>query len=198
MTVYDVFSNHGLGPDAPVDYTAPLASGLTARTFDPGALAPATTYWFGVRARDDVTGLSESNVDVIKIVIDANGNDVTNRPLPPQHVTATPKADGSLRVEWSFPWRSTAGPRPTGFRVYVGTGLAPDYATIVGTAAYREGQQYFRATVTGLAGGVPLKVGVRAYRGTIEETNTIAVTATPNNSPPASVDDAVITGTSQS
>lgn len=195
--VYDVYWNAGIA-GAAIDYSTPLASGLTDLSYTTRALARNSTYLFGVRARDSVTGLSEKNVDAItKIIIDANGNDITNQPLPPQHVSATPIAAGGLRVEWAFPWKSTSGPRPTGFRVYVGTGAFPDYSAPVASVAYREGQLFFRVNVTGLVGGQAYEVGVRAFLGTVEESNTLAVGATPISQAPKSVDAVTIVGTSQ-
>ena len=195
--VYDVFWNAGAA-DAPIDYSTPLASGLTALTFSTRALARSSTYLFGVRARDTITGLSESNVDaVVKVVIDANGNDVSAQPLPAHHLTALPLAAGKLQIEWAYPYRQP-NPKPKGFRVYIGTGPAPDYSAPVATASYLQGQLVFRTTIGPLVGGQAYTIGVRAFTSAVEETNTDTISATPISQGPASVQAVTIQGTSQS
>lgn len=193
--VYDVYSNGGIA-GAPVDYSTPIAT-VSTLSFTTYSLKRSSTYLFGVRARDTSTGLGEKNVTTLKVVIDANGNDVTNTPLPPQHVTAAPIVRGGLRIEWAFPWKKTSGARPTGFHVYAGTGAMPDYTAVLATVAYREGAPYFRVNLVGLVGGQTYRIGVRAYNAAAEEKNTSFITAVPISQPPKSVSSLTLVGTNQ-
>ena len=133
---YHVYGNTGAGD--PIDYSSPLAtsSGLG---WTSGSLTFPGTWSFSVRAYDTVSGLEEQNLDcAISIILDSNGNDITNRPLPPTAIRAFALAAGSIRVEWYYP--PSAGLKaPTGFNVYTGTGGSPSYGSPAATVAFSTG-----------------------------------------------------------
>ncbi len=196
MIVYDVFWNAGVA-GASIDYTTAIAT-VSGLSYTPGALGPNRTYLFGVRARDTVTGLYERNVDVvITIITDANGNDVSKRPLAPTLLSVAPIAAGGLLVHWSYPYVATL-PRPTAFRVYVGPSpVGPTYTAPAAIVPYYPGVRFYRAKITGLVGGQQYLVGVRAYNAVAEEPNTTVVSVAPVTQAPLSVAAASITGTSR-
>jgi hypothetical protein len=141
-----------------------------------------------------VSGLEETNVDVVvSLDLNASRRDITNRPVPPEHLTVDPIPGGAV-VHWSYPFTAAAN-RPTDFRVYAGT-PTPDYGTILADVAYiRSSIAVFRATLTGLTPGVTYRVGVRASNATDEEDNTTVASVTIPASAPANVDSLAGTAT---
>jgi hypothetical protein len=183
-TRYRIYGNDGLG--GPVDESTPLVTGLAVLTWDTPALGAPSHNKYIVRAYDTVSGLEEKNVDsLLEIVIDAAGEDVTGRPVPPEGLLASPIADADLRVEWTHPQIHPTG-LPTGFRVYKGTGGTPDYNTVAATVAYL-GHVAHRTTLTGLTPGTEYAIGVRAYNASGEEENDVVVLATPSDTAPSNV-----------
>jgi hypothetical protein len=191
MTSYRIYGNGGGG--GPIDYTTPLATTATL-TWTSGVLAAGSRWRFGLRAFDTVSGLEETNVDaVVTLDLNASRMDITNLPVPPEHLTVDPAAGGAV-VHWSYPFTAAAN-RPTDFRVYAGT-PTPDYGTIrAGVAYYRSPIAVFRATLTGLNPGVSYQVGVRAANATGEEGNTTVASVTIPASAPANVDSLAGTAT---
>ena len=54
---------------------------------------------FGIRAFN--SNGEEQNLDcAVTIVLDATGNDITNRPLPTDRTPGFAMPNGSIRVEW--------------------------------------------------------------------------------------------------
>jgi hypothetical protein len=100
-----------------INYGSSVATVLDT-TWMSGTLAAPGIWKFGVRAFN--ANGEEQNLDcAVTIVIDANGNDITNVPLAPTGLRAFATAGGGIRVEWWYP--TTTGRRaPTGFHVYVG------------------------------------------------------------------------------
>jgi hypothetical protein len=78
---YHVYDNDGAGP---IDYTTPVATvyGLENVTWVSGGLTYPSDWKFGVRAFNACG--EEQNLDCfVEIILDASGNDITNRPAPP-------------------------------------------------------------------------------------------------------------------
>jgi hypothetical protein len=178
--VYDVFAGNSAG--GPIDYTTPVAttSSLSATL---SALALNSSTWFGVRARDTVSGYSDLNTDAqVMIAIDGAGNDVSARPNAPETLKATPKANGAILVEWAYPYPLKT---PTGFRVYKGTDGTVSYGSPAATVPYSG--RYGSALLTGLTGGTAYSIGVRSYSAAGEDPNTASVTATADTTPPGNV-----------
>ena len=76
---YHVYANTGAGD--PINYATPIAT-VSGTAWTSGTLAAPGTWSFGVRAFDG--NGEEQNLDcAVVIVLDANGNDITNRPMPP-------------------------------------------------------------------------------------------------------------------
>ena len=185
-TEYHVYANTGAGD--PIDYSSVVDTTATL-TYPTSVLSYPGTWSFGVRAFDTVSGLEEQNLDcALTIVLDASGNDITNRPVPPSGLRAFALAGGSIRVEWYYP--PTSGAKaPTGFHVYTGTGGMPNYTTPAATVLFSTGiANSFVANMTGFTDGTTYTVGVRAYNATAEETNTTTVTVTAIATGPAAVD----------
>jgi hypothetical protein len=193
-TEYHVYSNTGTGD--PIDYSSAVDTTATL-TYTTSALSCPGTWSFGARAFDTVSGLEEQNLDcAVTIVLDATGNDITNRPAPPSGLRAFALAGGSIRVEWFYP--QTSGPRtPAGFHIYTGVGEL-SYATPPTTVLYSQGiANSYVANLTGFTGGTTYTIGVRAYNATAEEMNTNAVTLTAIATGPAQVDGLVVVATAQ-
>ncbi len=182
---YHVYANTGAGD--PINYSSSIntTNGLTYTT---SPLSYPGTWSFGVRAFYVVSGLEEENLDCsVSIILDATGDDVTNRPPPTTVLRAFPLAGGAIRAEWIYP--PTYGPKtPTGFHVYAGVG-ALTYATPTATVAWGSGvANSFVANMSGFTDGTTYKVGVRAFNATAEEMNTNTVTVTAIAIGPAPVD----------
>jgi len=181
---YNIYINTGTGD--PVDYSSPVGA-LLATTWTSSGLTAPGTWGFGVRAADGRG--EEQNLDcAVSIVLDAFGNDITNRPAPPVGLRAVPLAGASLRVEWYYP--PTRGAKaPVGFNVYIGTGATPDYSTPTATVPYGVGIfNTFVADLSGLADGVTYAIGVRAFNASGEEANTRSLSITADGTGPGPVD----------
>ena len=170
----------------PIDYGSPVAT-VSATTWTAGTLAGPGTWRFGVRAFNG-SG-EEQNLDcAIAIVLDAYGNDVTNIPLPPTGLRAFATSGGGIRVEWWYPATANATV-PTGFYVYLGTGMTPDYSTPTATVPYSAGIfNTFQSNLVSLSDGTTYAIGVRAFNASGEEQNTTVVTVTADATGPAAVD----------
>jgi hypothetical protein len=182
---YHVYGNTGIGD--PINYATPLAT-VDALTWSSSSLAASGTWKFGVRAFDAVTGLEEENLDcAVKIVLDASGSDVTNRPLSPTGLRAFAVKGGAIKVEWYYPQAQGPG-QPTGFHVYVTAGATLSYATPAATVPYSAGlMNVFQAVIPGLIGGVGYVLACRAYNGSGEETNIVTVPVTAVTMGPSAV-----------
>jgi hypothetical protein len=181
---YNVYINMGNGDS--VDYSSPVGA-LLATTWTSSALTAPGTWSFGVRAADGRG--EEQNLDcAVSIVLDAFGNDITNRPDPPVGLRAVPLAGASLRVEWYYP--PTRGAKaPVGFNVYLGTGATPDYSTPTAMVPYGVGIfNTFVADLTGLVDGVTYAIGVRSFNASGEEANTRSLSVTADATGPGPVD----------
>jgi hypothetical protein len=183
---YHVYANTGAGD--PINYSSAIdtTSGLT---FTTSPLSYPGTWEFGVRAYHVISGLEEQNLDCsVAIVLDAAGNDISNKPMPPIGLRAFAMAAGVVRTEWSY--GQASGPTaPQGFHVYIGTGSTPSYSTPVATVSFNAalfGQ--FVANLTGLSGGTTYAIGVRAFNATAEEANTSTVTVTADATGPSAVE----------
>jgi hypothetical protein len=181
---YNVYINTGAGD--PVNYATPVGA-LLATTWTFSGLTAPGTWSFGVRAADGRG--EEQNLDcAVSIVLDAFGNDVTNRPDPPVGLRAFPLAGASIRVEWCYP--PTRGARaPAGFHVYIGTGGIPDYSSPAATVPYGAGIfNAFVADLSGLADGRTYAIGVRSFNASGEEADTKSLGATADATGPGPVD----------
>lgn len=182
--------NTGAG-DA-VNFTTPAAT-VSGLSWTSPALAAPGTWKLAVRAFDTVSGLEEANVDcAVTVVLNASAQDVTGQPAAPVGLRAFSLAGGSVRLEWFYPVVNRAKVA-TGFHVYTGSG-APNYSTPIQTVAFASGiANAFATTLTGLADGAVLTIGVRAFNATAEETNTMTVNVTADATGPSAVDS--LTGT---
>jgi hypothetical protein len=180
---YHVYANTGAGD--PINYNTPVAT-VTAPGWTSGALSFPGGWKFAVRAFDSCG--EEQNLDcAVEIVLDASGNDITNRPLAPVGLRAFALAGGSVRVEWAFP-AVQPGKLPTGFHVYTGTGGVPNYTLAAATVGYSSAiAGSFVANLAGLTDGTVYTIGVRAFNAAAEEPNTITVNVTADATGPSPV-----------
>jgi hypothetical protein len=191
---YHVYSNTGAGD--PINYSSAVDTTATLN-YTTSSLSYPGTWSFGVRAFDTVSGLEEQNLDcALTVVLDASGNDITNRPGPPSGVRSFALAGGMVRVEWFFP--PTSGPRtPIGFHVYTGVGPLT-YATPTATVLYSQGiANSYVTNVPGLTDGTTYTIGVRAFNATAEEMNTNTATVMAIATGPGPVDGLVGAATAQ-
>lgn len=186
-TRYRVYKNDGAG--GPVDYGTVVATVTSGTSCVASALATPSDTTFAVRAYDSVSGLEEDNVDCrVRIVIDAAGVDVTNRPNAPVGLTARATAGGGAVVEWGY---ATAGQRgaPTGFKVWATAGASVNYAVSpAATVSYAAGRPSHTATLTGLVDGTSYSIGVRATNAKGDETNTNKTTVVGDSTGPDAVE----------
>jgi hypothetical protein len=194
-TLYNVYSNGGSG--GPIDYTSPIATGLSALTWTSGILANSSDYSFAVRAHDSVTVYEEANVSaVVRVLIDASGNDITAIPNAPTRLSARATASGGAHLAWAYN-PAGQGASPTGFKVWATIGGTVNYAASpVLTVPYQIGTRSYSADLTGLTGGTAYTIGLRAYNATGIETNTTQVApVTGKTTAPSDVDSLAATMT---
>ena len=152
---YNIYVNDSA--DGPVDYSTPIASGVTALFWDSGTLAVSTDTTFAVRAFDTVTGYEEQGVQArVRVVLDAAGSDITDRPSKPVGLTVVPMAGGTARVHWLYP-PGLPGLPPTGFHVYLNAVLVATVPPNLNTF------NPYSASLSGLADGVTYTVTVSAF-----------------------------------
>jgi hypothetical protein len=158
--IYRIYSNGGTG--GPVDYVNPVASTPTL-TFQAGPLSPSSDTTFAVRAFDPVTGLEEANTDArVRVVIAADGRDVSARPDTPFAVTLSASTGGGARVSWAYRPSETAGV-PTGFNIHLGpAGTAPG-PTPAATVGYVPGRLGYTCVLPGPLVYAIYAVSVQAF-----------------------------------
>jgi len=182
---YRVYKN--LLSGGPIDLTTPLAT-MAGLTYETAALARPFDHWFLVRAFDTVTGFEDLNTDArARLVLDAAGANITNRPSPPSSLSARPVAAGGLDVTWAY-LPTAGGGTPTGFKVWAQVG-AINYALTPTLASYDPDAVMHLATVPSLTHGATYTVAVRAYNATADDGNTLTTTAIPDAVGPLAVDD---------
>ena len=117
MTInYQIYSNGGSG--GAVDYSTPVAT-TSALSAVLDRSSPSSDNTFVVRALDTTSGLEEANTTVsVRIVIGADGSDVTALPASPHAVALAAVGAGSCRVSWAYVPVAGYG-TPTGFNVYL-------------------------------------------------------------------------------
>ncbi|MHB1559513.1 MAG: fibronectin type III domain-containing protein [Isosphaeraceae bacterium] len=184
-TAYHVYANSGASD--PIQYASPVAmtsgTSWTSATLGPG------TWSFGVRAYDTSSGDEEENLDcAISVVLDALGNDVTNRPAPPSGLRALARPGGSIRVEWLYP--PTRGPAaPSAFNVYLGSGNVPNESAPAANVPFAAGiRNAFAVDIPSLTGGVVYTVAVRAVNASGQDQGTATVSVIADAVGPAAVD----------
>ncbi len=185
-TQYHVYANDGAG--GPIDYTTVVAT-TASLAWSSGALAYPGDWRFGVRAFDTVSSLEESNVDAsVRLVLDAAGVDITNRPAPVVGLAVATVAGGSLRVTWFA--ASPTTPNPTGYRVWCQAGAGPVNfaATPDATVPFDATAIVHAATIGPLTHGAACVVAVRAHTATMDDGSAAEVNAVPDATGPDAVD----------
>jgi hypothetical protein len=172
--LYRIYSNDGRG--GIVNFSAPIAT-TPSLTYSTPPLAAGADTTFVVRAFDSDSGLEEANTDArVRIIVDANGNDVTSQPNAPRSLFARPTAAGGCLVSWIYSTNAQGG-APLGFNVYLSQGSTPNYSSFTATVPYLPGVGAYACNLSGLINGTQYTISVRAYNSISVETNTSAVTS---------------------
>lgn len=160
MTIrYNIYRNDGRG--GPVDFSIPIAS-TDATQFACGRLPAPGDTTFAVRAVDVSTGIEEANGEArIRIVLDANGNDVTRRPGPVRGLSARVLAGPTCRVVWNNEPAPNTDP-PVRFTVSLTRGAVPDLTAVRAEVPYVRGQAGYEVLLTDLPVNVDCVVAIQA------------------------------------
>ena len=175
MTItYRIYSNNGNG--GPVDFSTPLAT-TTELTYTIGPLGVSTDSSFVVRAYDPASGFEEANTDAqVRVVLGADGTDLSQLPNPPHALVLSPAANGGCRVSWAYApanWYGT----PTAFSVFLTQGNAVDYSAPAASVAFSQGVIGYSCMLPGPFALSTYTVAVRSFNATGVETNTEAITS---------------------
>jgi hypothetical protein len=184
--VYNIYANDGHG--GYIDYSTPIAS-TPGLTFVTPPLALSSDNLFAVRAFDSALGIEEANTDArVRVIIDANGQDITAQPNPPHAIFVRALAGGTCRATWAYNTAGQAG-ESTGFFVYLTQGTVPNYSSPVATVPYMDRTLSYECKLSGLSDDVTYIVAVRAYNAVAIEQNTSVVTTVVGKwLPPMNVD----------
>jgi hypothetical protein len=184
--VYNVYSNGGSG--GPVNYSTPIAT-TSNLSYTVGPLPPASDYRFTVRAMDTAAGIEAANTQAsVRVVLDASGLEVGQRPNAPSALTARATSNGGCLASWAYQSIGQAAP-PTRFLIYLTAGPTADLTTPIATVAYIPATSNYSRQLVGLADGSAYTVAVVA-RGASSGLASAAVTALVygDSTPPNAVD----------
>jgi hypothetical protein len=112
----------------------------------------------------------------MRIVLDANGVDVSNCPNPPHAVVLSPGPGGSCLVSWAFDAAVQSG-TPVGFQVFLTQGSSVAYASPAATVLYVPGQVGYTCNLLGPYTPATYSAAVRSYNAAGSDGNTVAMTA---------------------
>ena len=163
---YHIYANDGDGDD--LDYSTPIAT-TSDLTFVTGYLKTPGVHIFAVRAFDASSGIEEANTDArVRIVLDADGNDVTAQPNAVVGLSARPTAGGTCWVSWGYDARGQGGP-PLSFDVRLIVGSDPSIPNLavpmdnpVARVAYLPGVSGYGCFISILPVGTPSTIAVQA------------------------------------
>lgn len=186
---YNIFWNGGSGF---ISYDTAIASvNSPLVTWESPAIVAAGIYNYGVRA-EDAGGKEEFNSDVtvtVKIK-DAPIEEIPNLPNAPVGLTATPVADGKIKLDWLYD-TTDQEVVPSLFSIYYDDNSGTmDYVTPLDTVLYSTGTVQgrhlaFTFTTGALGDGLDYEFGVRAKSAAgDEEKNTVTETATADSTAP--------------
>ncbi len=157
--VYNVYANDGQG--GLVNYSAPIAT-TSNLSWTVGPLAFPSDNRFGVRAFDTVLGIEEANTDaLVRIILDASGNDITNQPNAIVGLSATALAGGACWVTWGYDPAGQGGP-PSTFDVGLTAGTTPSSGSPAATVVYQPSVSGYGCTLSGLASNTEYTIAVQA------------------------------------
>lgn len=156
---YNLYANDGHGGG--VDYLTPISTtpGLAYTT---GPLTAPGDYSFAVRAFDTTSGIEEANTDArVRIILDADGNDVTARPNAVVGLSARPTAGGTCWVSWGYDAKGQGGP-PSLFNVTLAVVPTPSPSNPVASIVYLPGVAGYGCSLAGLPANIPCTIAVQA------------------------------------
>jgi hypothetical protein len=184
--VYNIYSNGGSG--GPVNFSTPIAT-TTNLSYTVGPLSPTSNYRFTVRSMDTAAGIEESNTQAsVRVVLDATGLEVGQRPNAPSALTARATSNGGCLAAWAY---TSAGQvaSPTSFLIYLTAGPTVDLTTPAATVVYIPATSSYSCQLVGLADGSAYTVAVVA-QGASNAITSVAVTALVygDSTPPNAVD----------
>ena len=192
-TEYRIYKNDGAG--GPVDYSTVVTT-TASLSYVAAALPLSSDTTFAVRTYDTTSTYDDMNTDaIVRIIVDASGNDVTARPAAPIGITARAIAAGAIRVEWGFP-NNSANAAPTSFKVWITSGGSVNYAASPNTTVtYSATRGTYRVDVSGFTTGTTYTVGVRATNAAGDETNTGSFSVVADATAPTAPGNLVATAT---
>lgn len=175
MTIaYRIYGNNGVG--GPVNDLTPIGT-TTGTTILLGPLPPSTDNTFLVRAYDTTTGLEEANTEaLVRLVIGANGLDITGLPNPPHALSASEAEGGGCRVSWGYSPDWTSG-IPLGFNVYMSAGNVVDTTAVSAAVPYTPGIVGYSCLLPGPFIRTTYTVLVRSFNAIGTEKNNQSITA---------------------
>lgn len=163
--VYRVYSNQGTG--GPVDFAAPVAT-VPGLSYTGTAAGLSTDTTFVVRAYDTVADLEEANTEArVRLIVDADGVDVTGRPNPPHALSLSPAFGGGCRVNWAHAAGESLT-RPDGFRVYLAAGNSADVTVVSGSVPYVVGRLGYSLTLPAPLAPARYTAAVRSFNASGE------------------------------
>jgi hypothetical protein len=162
---YNIYANDGMGGN--VNYLAPIAT-TSDLTYAVGVLVMPSDNTFAVRAFDTVSGIEEANTDArVRIILDASGNDVTNRPNAVVGLSAQPTAGGTCWVSWGYDSTGQGGP-PSLFNVILTVGSRSSLSNPTASIAYLPGVPGYGCSLGGLVANTPCTIAVQAVGASSE------------------------------
>ena len=166
---YRIYGNDGRG--GLIDYATPIAiipaaSVEVAGSFTTDPLLASSDNLFAVRAFDDVTGIEEANTDArVRIIIDAEGRDVTNCPTAVVGLATRWGIGEVCLVSWCYSVAGQGGV-PTKFDVTATPAAsAPNIGSINPLARevlFNPGTPGFECRLNGLSTSMDWVIQVRA------------------------------------
>jgi hypothetical protein len=184
--VYRIYSNGGLGGG--IDYGSPITE-VSGLEWTSDALPAGSSFRFGVRAYDHVSGLQDENLDAsVLLIIDADGRDATRVPRSPLGLRAVDQGGGRIRLEWTIVDASAAN-RATHFHVYLAQDAVTDFSSPILVPASALRGDVVATEVHDLPEGRRHAAIVRAVNAHGEDGNMHAIHFTADRTPPARVDD---------
>jgi hypothetical protein len=184
--VYNIYSNGGSG--GPVNYSTPIAT-TSNLSYTVGPLPQASDCRFTVRVKGTVAGIEESNTQAsVRVVLDASGLDVGQRPNAPSALTARATSNGGCLAAWAYQSVGQIAP-PTCFLIYLTAGATANLTTPSATVAYVPATSSYSCQLVGLADGSAYTVAV-VTQGASSALASAAVTAlvSGDSTPPNAVD----------
>ncbi|MFQ5769754.1 MAG: hypothetical protein ACE5HX_04405, partial [bacterium] len=150
---------------------------------------PAKTIWHYIRRQVSDCGLESQDSPACIVIIDSNGDMIGNAPNKPQDLVAENVAGAKIKLRWRYS-KLSEEITPTGFHIYIDSGLGFDWNLPDATVLYKMGgiAGEFSWTSAALTHGQIYRFCVRSYKtGVGESQNTDYVSAVADSQGPAAI-----------